>query len=88
VLADGSGRCWGNNSLGQLGDGTRTPGSTPTPVSGLAKAIAISANFNHTCALIADGTGKCWGFNDSDQLGDGTTTTDGHRSRWLLPSMH
>jgi len=54
----------------------------------LAKAIAISANFNHTCALIADGTGKCWGFNDSDQLGDGTTTTDGHRSRWLLPSMH
>jgi alpha-tubulin suppressor-like RCC1 family protein len=32
VLADGTARCWGRNDAGQLGDGTTTDRSTPTPV--------------------------------------------------------
>ncbi len=34
LRADGSLRCWGGNGLGELGDGTTTPRTKPTPVHG------------------------------------------------------
>jgi hypothetical protein len=67
--------CWGENSYGQLGDGTKTMRATPTPVSGLSTgAVGIAAGGVHTCAAVVGGAVVCWGWNYHGQLGDGTTT--------------
>ena len=74
LLADGTVRAWGNNSSGQLGDGTTSDRLTPVPVSGLSGVVAIAAGYDHSLALLADGTVRAWGNNSSGQLGDGTTS--------------
>ena len=63
--------CWGDNSSGQLGDGTQTTRLSPVPVLGLHVVSAIAAGGAHTCALAGDGV-WCWGENAHGQLGDGT----------------
>ena len=63
---------WGDNSRGQLGDGTTTKSSTPAQVSGLTDVVAIAGGDNHTIALKNDGTVWTWGSNFAGQLGDGT----------------
>ncbi|MCS6778048.1 MAG: dockerin type I domain-containing protein [Chloroherpetonaceae bacterium] len=71
---------WGNNGLGQLGDGTVTsrsyPGGVlaPQEVSMFTGARAIAVGGAHTLALRRDGTVWAWGNNASGELGDGTTT--------------
>jgi alpha-tubulin suppressor-like RCC1 family protein len=65
---------WGENSFGQLGDGSVGGISdVPVPVTGLSGAVAISAGRSHTVALLKNGTVMAWGRNASGQLGDGTT---------------
>jgi alpha-tubulin suppressor-like RCC1 family protein len=75
LLADGTARCWGENFMGPIGDGTTDDRHAPVPVRGLTNAVAIGQGGLHTCALLADGTARCWGFNDSGQLGDGSLAT-------------
>ena len=77
ILDDGSVSFWGWNDYGQLGDGTTTNRNTPTQTSSLGTdrtAIAITAGYHHTCAILDDGSVSCWGYNNKGQLGDGTTT--------------
>jgi len=74
LLADKTVRCWGDNSSGQIGDGTTTNRHTPTQMSGVTDAIAVAAGMSHTCVLHEDTTVSCVGNNYRAQLGDGTTT--------------
>jgi alpha-tubulin suppressor-like RCC1 family protein len=62
--------CWGDNSSGQLGDGTTTNRLVPTLVSGAA-FIQLDAGQRFTCALASGGLASCWGINLGGQLGTG-----------------
>ncbi len=66
---------WGNNRVGQLGNGSSAEGSDiPVAVSGLSGVSAISAGGTHSLALLTGGTVKAWGDNKDGELGDGTST--------------
>ena len=66
--------CWGDNTYGQLGDGTTARHGTPGAISGGATWLSVAAGGWHTLAVKADGTLWCWGRNNMSQIGDGTTT--------------
>ncbi len=73
VKTDGSLWCWGDNSHGQLGDGTTESRSSPVKVAALGgSAVKVAIGSEHCCALRTDGSVWCWGRNDYGQLGDGT----------------
>jgi alpha-tubulin suppressor-like RCC1 family protein len=67
---------WGNNSFGQLGDGTTTDSATPVEVSGISvpAVTAISAGGGFSMVLGSDGSVWGWGANGDGELGNGTTT--------------
>ena len=74
LLEDGSVLAWGENSEGQLGDGSRDGRSLPLSVHRLNHVVAISAGGYHNLALLADGRVLAWGNNQHGGLGDGSTT--------------
>lgn len=74
LIGDGTVRCWGSNTSGQLGDGTQLERNAPEPVPGLTGVVRIAAGDDHSCAVLASGQARCWGENFAGQLGDGTTS--------------
>ncbi|WP_018219638.1 RCC1 domain-containing protein [Salinispora pacifica] len=76
LTSTGTVLAWGDNSAGQLGDGTTNNSSTPIAVDLPAGTTitAVVAGANHSLAVTSAGTVLAWGFNFWGQVGDGTTT--------------
>lgn len=76
AIHSGITKCWGANSVGQLGDTTALRKFSPTPVAGVSNILAkISAGQSHACAVSHAGTAYCWGNGSSYQTGLGTNTS-------------
>jgi alpha-tubulin suppressor-like RCC1 family protein len=78
LLRDQTVQCWGENTDGQLGNGSTEDSRKPVGVSAgsldgtemlLDKVIALSTGWNHTCALRSEQEIYCWGSNRAGQLG-------------------
>ena len=76
LRANGEVLCWGDNSDGQLGDGTTMSRRVPTRVEGLGPGsgvTAIALGGGHACALKSSGAVLCWGSDEFGQIGDGSS---------------
>jgi len=81
LLDDNSVKCWGSNFEGRLGLGDKLHrgdasgemgDNLPAVDLGTGRlATAISAGYQHTCALLDDKSVKCWGGNYYGALGIG-----------------
>jgi alpha-tubulin suppressor-like RCC1 family protein len=63
--------CWGDNSAGELGNGTTTSSNKPVLVAGGLQFVQISAGTEYTCGITTSSFAYCWGSNDNYQLGIG-----------------
>jgi alpha-tubulin suppressor-like RCC1 family protein len=71
---DGKVWAWGDNSHGELDDGSTTRRFRPFHVSRLSGIMGIAAGGSHSVALKDDGTVWAWGSNGHGQLGFTGTT--------------
>ncbi len=67
LLDNNTVKCWGNNTLGQLGH----PSGGIVDLGVGRTAVEVAVGENHTCAILDDGSVKCWGVNTQGQLGYG-----------------
>lgn len=74
IKTDGTLWAWGENSTGQLGDGTTTEKKSPIQIGTASDWKSVSCGAQHTIGIKTDGTLWAWGLNIYGQLGDGTTT--------------
>lgn len=71
----GAVRCWGDNSVGQLGNnkGGGATSNQPVGVHVLSTGVLqLNTQTDHTCAVHTNGEVYCWGRNTRGQLGEGT----------------
>ncbi|MDP9232120.1 MAG: ATP-binding cassette domain-containing protein, partial [Actinomycetota bacterium] len=72
LLRDGTVWGWGENSDGELGNGSTNSSAHPEKVKDLKNVSAIAAGGSHMLALV-NGHVYAWGSNIFGQVGDGTT---------------
>ena len=56
VRADGTLWAWGNNGIGQVGDGTTTDRYLPSQVGSSTAWVSAAGGYFHSLAVRADGT--------------------------------
>lgn len=81
ILDDGTSKCWGDNTHGQLGVGDKlVRGNKVNQMGDALPALSlgtgrtaqrITLGVSHACALLDNGTVKCWGYGISGKLGYG-----------------
>ncbi|MFM7198282.1 MAG: hypothetical protein ACKO2D_10425, partial [Chloroflexota bacterium] len=83
VTTAGAAWCWGDNSIGQVGNGQGGAGQvvaipvavvTPVGTSGVTWA-RVGVGDYHTCATTTGGVAYCWGNGDYGKVGDGKQVT-------------
>jgi alpha-tubulin suppressor-like RCC1 family protein len=73
--SDGMVMTWGDNYLGELGNGTNgngTDSSVPIEVPGLSNIVAVAGGDNNFLAFNTNGNLFVWGFGGDGELGNGT----------------
>gem|GEM_PF-3074339 len=65
---------WGQNDIGQLGNGEDYFEDFSSPVEIMDNITAVSAGMDHTMVIKTDGSLWGWGANDCGQLGNGNFT--------------
>ncbi len=80
VLTTGGVDCWGDNSAGELGNGTISQlygpyfnSAVPVAVTGVTNAVSINSNTASLCAVLSTGVVDCWGNNYWGLFGNGST---------------
>jgi hypothetical protein len=71
LTTSGTVLCYGQSSYGEVGNGSDTTVTSPTPVLGGHIFTAFAVGSNHTCGVATGGTVYCWGNDSEGQLGDG-----------------
>ena len=71
VLTSGAIDCWGDNSYGEVGDGSNS-GPVATPTSTGVSGTSVVTNGESVCAILTSGGVDCWGASFDGQLGDGS----------------
>ena len=76
----GTAECWGDNSSGEIGIGTRHGIiKVPRGVHGLGPGTQeIAAGSDMTCAVTRSGGAKCWGWEFFGELGNGVRDDNGY----------
>ncbi len=87
IMIDGSVKCWGGNSYGQLGQGyTTSIGISPSSMGTNLPAVSLGtgrtakkivAGVNISCAILDNNATKCWGMGSYGGLGQGNNNALG-----------
>jgi alpha-tubulin suppressor-like RCC1 family protein len=87
LIEDGTVRAFGDNSSGQLGDGSIEDRHYPVTVAGLDDVIQLAGGSKHSVALRRDGTVWAWGRNQYGNLGQANADTDPHPMPVQIPGL-
>ncbi len=72
---DGSLWAWGENSNGEMGNGTVVGQSVPTRIGADDRWLTVATGRNHGLGVLTDGTLLAWGNGEYGERGDGLEST-------------
>lgn len=84
ITEDGNLYMWGDNSYGQLGDGTTIDRYEPVKIMQNVKDVSLGAAYGGV--IMKDGSLYMWGDNICGQLGNGTTTSTATPIKITVPN--